>query len=132
RALRNWPRRHRGVARDHVEDYRMHDSLLPLLVCPVSGQPLTLVDAVRDEHGIQSGRLATPEGRSYPIEGYVPRFAAEESYARSFGKEWNLFSRVQLDSANGTTISRTRFVALTGMEPEALRGRRVLEAGCGS
>ena len=110
----------------------MHDSLLPLLVCPVSGQPLTLVDAVRDEHGIQSGRLATPEGRSYPIEGYVPRFAAEESYARSFGKEWNLFSRVQLDSANGTTISRTRFVALTGMEPEALRGRRVLEAGCGS
>jgi SAM-dependent methyltransferase len=109
----------------------MRRSLVEELVCPITHEPLELVDAVEDERGIRSGTLRAGS-RSYPIVDYVPRFVPGESYARSFGVEWNTFARVQLDSANGTTISRTRFEALTGMPPEALRGKRVLEAGCGS
>jgi SAM-dependent methyltransferase len=111
----------------------MRQSLLQFLSCPKSGQDLELLDGVVDERGVRSGRLQTRDGRyTYPIERYVPRFVESESYAKSFGEEWTLFSRVQLDSANGTTISKRRFAALTGLEPEALRGKRVLEAGSGS
>jgi SAM-dependent methyltransferase len=107
-------------------------SLVNQLLCPVTRSPLTLRDEVVDDHGVREGVLATEgTGRRYPIVNYVPRFVDSESYAHTFGKEWNIFSRLQLDSANGTTISRTRFKALTGFEPEDLRGKRVLEAGCG-
>ena len=52
-------------------------------------------------------------------------------YASSFGKEWTVFSRTQLDSANGTRISYFRFRQLTPIDPHELRGKLVLEAGCG-
>jgi SAM-dependent methyltransferase len=60
----------------------------------------------------------------------VPRFTGER-YAASFGYQWNRFSRTQLDSANGTTESRDTFVEKTGFPLEDLRGKRVLEVGCG-
>lgn len=111
----------------------MNDGLTSLLACPETGAPLTLHDAEREGHGIKSGTLRTADGsRSYKIAEQIPRFVADESYAASFGLEWNAFNRVQLDSANGTTISHTRFKALTGYDPEYFRGKRVLEAGCGS
>lgn len=121
------------VATDSTTVRRMNESLVELLACPATGKSLLLHDAVSDAQGITSGELRTADGRQkYPIEGHIPRFVASESYAESFGREWNAFNRVQLDSANGTTISRTRFKALTGYEPEYFKGKRVLEAGCGS
>lgn len=111
----------------------MNEGTVPLLACPETGAPLTLHDAETDARGVKSGVLRTADGaREYRIEGYIPRFVTSESYAESFGREWNAFNRVQLDSANGTTISKTRFEALTGYAPEHFRGKRVLEAGCGS
>jgi len=70
-------------------------------------------------------------GGRYPIINDVPRFVESDNYAASFGREWNMFSTTQLDSANGTRISYHRFKQLTGMEPSALAGKRVLEIGCG-
>jgi SAM-dependent methyltransferase len=82
---------------------------------------------------VKSGTLrVVGSPTTYPVRDFVPRFVDSESYAASFGVEWNLFHDVQLDSANGTRISRIRFEALTGYPPEHFRGKRVLEAGCGS
>jgi SAM-dependent methyltransferase len=75
--------------------------------------------------------LVAPDGTRWPIVDGIPRFVAGQRYAGSFGIEWNRFPTTQLDRANGTRISRVRFEAITGMQPEELRGRRVLEAGCG-
>jgi SAM-dependent methyltransferase len=68
---------------------------------------------------------------SYPIIDGVSRFVSSEHYTGSFGYQWNTFAKAQLDSANGTTRSRDTFVEKTGMPLESLRGKRVLDAGCG-
>jgi SAM-dependent methyltransferase len=61
----------------------------------------------------------------------VARFVDAEHYAGSFGFQWNRFAKTQLDSANGTTLSRDAFVQKTGWPLDELRGKRVLDAGCG-
>jgi ubiquinone/menaquinone biosynthesis C-methylase UbiE len=68
---------------------------------------------------------------SFPrVEG-VARFVASEHYTGSFGYQWNRFAQAQLDSANGTRRSRDTFVEKTGLSLDSLRGKRVLDAGCG-
>jgi glycosyltransferase involved in cell wall biosynthesis/SAM-dependent methyltransferase len=99
----------------------------PLLRCPSCAS--LLPEAARDESGAESLRCGC--GQSYAVRGGIPRFVESEGYAESFGVEWKEFPRTQLDSANGTSISRYRFTQLAGCEPEALAGRRVLEVGCG-
>lgn len=79
----------------------------------------------------EEGWACAPCGAQYPITGGVARFVASEHYTGSFGYQWNTFARAQLDSANGTHRSRDMFVAKTGMPLEALRGKTVLDAGCG-
>jgi SAM-dependent methyltransferase len=69
--------------------------------------------------------------RRFPIVGGVPRFVADEHYTGSFGFQWNRFARTQLDSANGSTRSQDTFLLKTGWRLEDLKGRRVLDAGCG-
>ncbi|HEY0787434.1 MAG TPA: methyltransferase domain-containing protein, partial [Thermoanaerobaculia bacterium] len=58
---------------------------------------------------------------------------AISSYADAFGAQWRRYSRTQLDSYTGTTISRDRLRRCLGEELwEGLSGRKVLEAGCGA
>jgi ubiquinone/menaquinone biosynthesis C-methylase UbiE len=61
----------------------------------------------------------------------VARFVSSEHYVGSFGYQWNAFAKAQLDSANGTTRSRDMFVEKTGFPLDTLRGKTVLDAGCG-
>ena len=70
-------------------------------------------------------------GAAFPIIDGVARFVASEHYTGSFGYQWNTFAQAQLDSANGTTRSKDTFVEKTGLSLESLRGKRVLDAGCG-
>jgi SAM-dependent methyltransferase len=72
-----------------------------------------------------------PCGTSFPLVDGVARFVGNEAYSRSFGFQWNRFARTQLDSANGTTRSRDTFLEKTGWTLDDLRGKRVLDAGCG-
>jgi SAM-dependent methyltransferase len=69
--------------------------------------------------------LACPEcGRNYPILRGVPRFAGE-TYVASFGRQWNRYDVVRPDEDEAV------FRVKTGVEPAALRGQLVLDAGCG-
>lgn len=69
---------------------------------------------------------------AHPIVDGIPRFVSPENYASSFGYQWKQFSRIQLDSANGTRFSEERFRAISGWTPEDLAGKLVLDAGCGA
>ena len=53
------------------------------------------------------------------------------SYAGSFGYQWNLHRRTQLDSFTGLPISRQRLF-ITTRWPEQMPGERILEAGSGA
>ncbi len=70
-------------------------------------------------------------GARFPVVRRIPRFVAAELYAESFGFQWNRFARTQLDSAREARVSRETFVEKTGWPLESLRGKRILDAGCG-
>ncbi len=61
---------------------------------------------------------------SYPIVGGVPRLAGE-SYAASFGRQWNRYDVARPEEDEAT------FLVKTGVDPRELAGRLVLDAGCG-
>ena len=69
---------------------------------------------------------------SFPLLRGIPRFVPSENYADSFGLQWNRFARTQIDSALGTNRSRDRFIHETLWNKEKLKGKLVLDAGCGS
>lgn len=111
----------------------MRRDLLPLLADPESGDPLTL-EVAREENGnVLEGTLRTSSGKAYPIAKGIPRFVDPETYADNFGLQWNRFRAAQLDTAAGGSMSRARFDAETGWTgDDALRGKWVLDAGCGA
>ncbi len=84
-----------------------------------------------DARGVREGSIICVHCNSeYPVIKSIPRFTAPDTYASSFGYQWNKFSRTQLD-AKQKQISKIRFYA-TAKWPENLQGQLVLEAGCGA
>ena len=111
----------------------MHVELLSILRCPQTGQQLKLVEPKYQASRVHSGWLVSTDGvQRYPIREFIPRFSPESNYADNFGMQWNKFRRTQLDSSSGKPISSERFWTSTGWSPEAISGRRVLDAGCGA
>ena len=110
----------------------MKYDLLELLRCPKTGQRLVVqeVDAHRQE--IEAGWLVSEDGQNrYPVRDGIPRFVPTSNYAESFGFQWNLHARTQLDSHSGLPISHDRLWAALGGKSD-LDGQRVLEAGSGA
>lgn len=101
------------------------------LCCPHCGRPLELKDEGGPGTDVRAGLLWCACGGAFPIRDGIPRFVSDEAAAASFGFQWTRFARTQLDSANGRAESRETFVQKTGLDPAALRGRRVLDVGCG-
>ncbi len=67
----------------------------------------------------------------FPVVETIPRFVPADTYAASFGFQWNRHARTQIDRFNGYRFSHERFFAVTGW-PTRLHGERILEAGCGA
>lgn len=96
--------------------------LSELVVDRSSGQPLRL-----DGEGAHSAGVLVA-----PRRAGLLRFVGSDSYAKSFGREWNWFAETQLDRpAEQQTESRETFALKTGFSPEDLRGKTVLDVGCG-
>ncbi len=110
----------------------MKRDLLEILCCPDCQGALRIEDGV-GEADIESGSLVCDHcAVHFPIIGGVPRFVPVESYADSFGFQWNRFPRTQLDSYSGVPITWNRFFISTGWSEEEMRGKRVLDVGCGA
>lgn len=71
-------------------------------------------------------------GCLFSVEGNIPRFVPAKNYASSFGLQWNEYRTTQLDSQTGLTISHDRLRRLMGGSFDILKGKQVLEAGCGA
>jgi 2-polyprenyl-3-methyl-5-hydroxy-6-metoxy-1,4-benzoquinol methylase len=70
-------------------------------------------------------------GAAFRVVRGVPRFVPDDSYAQSFGFQWNVHARTQLDSFSGKPISRKRLFEATKW-PTDLSGQTILEAGSGA
>jgi SAM-dependent methyltransferase len=68
--------------------------------------------------------------RHYPVTRGIPRFMEADRYVRSFSFQWTRHRMTQLDDA-GSSESEETFRAKTGFGPEDVRGRLVLDVGCG-
>ena len=76
--------------------------------------------------------FACPRGCRFPAVRGIPRFVSSDNYAAAFGSQWKAFRKTQLDSFTGTTITRDRLTRCLGGSIEGVRGKLVLEAGCGA
>ncbi len=112
----------------------MHKRLLDVSACPQCGGNLKLTETETNNAGeVISGALECSEAaHSFPIQDAIPRFVPRDNYAASFGYQWNRFRSEQIDSVNGTNLSAARFYSETGWTKEWLKGRRILDAGCGA
>ena len=106
----------------------MKRALLAWLRCPVCH---TCLDSGTNLDVITAGRLTCQQNHSFPIVRGVPRFVADDAYTRSFSYEWNRFRKTQLDSYTGRTDTRDRLQASLNFPLEDLKGKLVLDAGCG-
>ena len=97
-------------------------ALQRILACPETGEALAW----------QGDRLLAGTGRAYPVLRGIPRFVPSDAYVGSFSFEWNTHDRTQLDSFTGSGASEAMFAAKTGLGPEDVRGKVVLDAGIGA
>lgn len=111
----------------------MQRKLLEILVCPACKGDLTCIDARVEDCDIPAGSLTCSAcAKEYPIRDGIPRFVQSDDYASSFGYQWNHFRKEQIDSFNGTTLSADRFWTETGWTPQMMKGKWVIDAGCGA
>ncbi len=101
----------------------------------MSAAPAWLIDLLRCPRCTGSFResgeqLRCERGHTYPVRGGVPRFVSDDGYTSSFSLEWTKHRTTQLDGRRGGESERT-FIAKTGLRPEDVAGKLVLDAGCG-
>lgn len=111
----------------------MREKLLSILVEPTTYAELRPENVVREGGEIVSGDLVSVlTGKTYPIVRGIPRFVPNSMYAENFGKQWNMFREVQVDSETLAGHSEKRFDAEIGWTSADMEGKWVLEAGCGA
>jgi len=111
----------------------VHIDLLDWICCPGCRGDLALTVTAGDGSSVAEGTLTCGAcGTHYPILRGVPRFVPTDGYVNTFSYEWNKWSRVQLDTANGRQESEATFAEKTGFSPDELAGRLVLDVGCGA
>ena len=71
--------------------------------------------------------------KKYRILNKIPRFVNKKNYTNAFGIQWNYFKKTQLDSYSKFPLSEQRLKRCLGKDLFLnLKGKLVLEAGCGA
>ncbi|MDR1057411.1 MAG: hypothetical protein LBL17_02440 [Coxiellaceae bacterium] len=109
----------------------MYKWLTDILVCPKTKLSLTITK-IEEWYGddIYTDVLRSADGTEYIIRNGIPRFV-DQCYASSFGLQWGRHIKDQIDSPR-SDHSRRRFYGETGFVPAKLKGKLVLDGGCGA
>lgn len=108
----------------------MKERLINYLACAGCGGDLSLKVSERDGDEVIAGELTCDGcGAVVPVRGGIPRFvdfaAGENRTAENFGAQWQVFDHV-------AAHHRQQFLDwIAPVTPEFVRGRVVLEGGCG-
>ena len=105
----------------------MNEQIIGVFQCPDCKGKLTFGRSEPDSEALACASC----GRLHRVIDGIPRFVPEPNYADSFGYQWNVHAKTQLDSNCGVAVSRDR-VNLVTQWPAKLEGELVLEAGSGA
>ena len=115
----------------------MRESLLSVLVDPITRAPLELRDASRANGEITRGSLVG--GATYPIRDGIPRFVGSDDTGQaqvkeSFGYKWSIRSGYEHPRVNELNeemeLARYGLKTLQDFRDIFAKRRRVLDAGC--
>jgi SAM-dependent methyltransferase len=81
---------------------------------------------------VKDGLRNRVTGKIYPIVRGIARFCPEKSYADNFGDQWNIFQRTQLETEPDKFVTKERLWRGTEWDERDLKGRHLLELGCGA
>ena len=81
---------------------------------------------INKDNRLFSGEKEIPERKG------IKYFADTNTYASLFGDQWQKYKKTQLDSYSGSPITETRLNRCLGDLQDNLKGKLVLEAGCGA
>jgi SAM-dependent methyltransferase len=117
----------------HLEQSALDAGRNPAVLNLHTGLQYLCCPACQDSMRMQSQEalVCTGCGARFDIVLGLPRFVAADNYAGSFGYQWNLHERTQLDSYTKRPISADRIRIATGW-PQRLDGEVILEAGSGA
>ena len=114
----------------------MYRHVLELLACPACGHDQDLDLDVTEQAGddVISGSLKCPSCEArVPVTNGIPRFAgADAEDFDNFDFQWNKWSAIQIDRLSGHTLSEDRFLADSRWDRDWLKGKWILDAGCGA
>ena len=105
--------------------------LLDFLCCPECKESLLLKNEVYEKNEIKSGVLVCKNAHEYKIINFIPRFVDADTYSMSFSYEWTRFSKTHLDSKRGKEQAEKQFQGYIGFPLDQIKGKFVLDAGCG-
>ena len=91
--------------------------------------PLTLLPLTVSPSG---DLVSLAYGRTFPVVRGIPRFCGMSNYSDSFGLQWNLFEKTQLDNFSNSSLSEHRFYSESGWTAADLGSHSVLEVGSGA
>jgi 2-polyprenyl-3-methyl-5-hydroxy-6-metoxy-1,4-benzoquinol methylase len=110
----------------------MYSSALKFLWCPKCHGDLEIENREIVLQRIKEGTLSCIQcDQQYPIRNFIPRFVEHESYAKSFGPQWNTFAKSQIDR-EGYSESQIRFDSEIGWNQQQLSGKSIIEIGSGA
>lgn len=111
----------------------MRPEFVDSLICPETHQSLELsVDGQDAAGNVIEGFLHTGDGRRrYRITNGIPRFVDHQRYSASFGFEWEVFRKVLFNEEHFQTLPKL-FAERYALPPDEIRGKYVLDAGCGA
>jgi 2-polyprenyl-3-methyl-5-hydroxy-6-metoxy-1,4-benzoquinol methylase len=71
------------------------------------------------------------ENKKFKIIKKIPRFVEIDSYCDRFGFQWKKWGRIHYDSYTKIPLSKNELEMTLGKNLKTLKGKYVLEAGCG-
>lgn len=108
-------------------------SMVHWLQCPACEGQLTCQVGTQEGQEVREGALVCSECRAnYPIVRSVPRFVASDGYVGNFSFEWTVHRTTQVDSQSGRSDSEDRFAQSLPFPLQDIKGKLVLDVGCGT
>ena len=99
--------------------------------CPKCRSDLTYNEAPGAKDSVLKSISCDACGYVAQVQNGIARFVPIDNYARTFGLQWNLHRKTQLDSHTGLPISANRLYHVSQW-PRSMKGESILEVGSGA